>query len=172
MTRRRAVLGGAVVAVLVAVVLVVALAGGGGDDGEDAAARYAAAWQDACAALRADAARTATAIRERTAAATGRSPEALRSAAAGVAGPYLDRTAGHLRDVASARPPAEWRRYHDAVAPALRAAQARATATAARVRRGDVAALAALDLGGLSGAAASAPADLRRRTPACTAAGA
>jgi hypothetical protein len=170
-TRRRAVLGGAV-ATAVVVVLVLVLALGGGDEGDDVAAEYAAAWQDACAALRGDAVRTAAAIRSRTAAAAGRSPDALRAAAAGVAGPYLDRTAGHLRDVASARPPREWRRYHDAVAPTLRAAQARATATAARVRRGDVAALSALDLGGLTGAASSAPADLRRRTPACTAAGA
>ena len=169
MTRRRAVLGGAAAAGLV-VVLLLALVLRGGDDADDDAAQYAAAWQDACAALRDDAARTAAAIRTRTAAAAGRSPEALQAAAAAVAGPYLDRTAGHLRDVASARPPQAWRRYHDGVAPTLRAAQARATATAARVRRGDVAALSALDLGSLTGAAASAPADLRRRTPACTAA--
>jgi hypothetical protein len=169
-TRRRALVGGAVAAAVV-VLLVLVLATGGGDDRDDGAATYAAAWQDACAALRDDATRTAAAIRARTAEAAGRSPEALRAAAARVAGPYLDRTAGHLRDVAAARPPRGWRRYHDAVAPTLRAAQARATGTAARVRRGDVAALSALDLGDLTGAAASAPADLRRRTPACTAAG-
>jgi hypothetical protein len=171
-TRRRAVLGGAAAAALVVVLLLVVLVRGGGDDGDGAVAEYAATWQDACAALRDDAARTAASIRTRTAAASGRSPEALQAAAAAVAGPYLDRTAGHLRDVAAARPPQEWRRYHDGVAPTLRAAQARATATAVRVRRGDVAALSALDLGSLTGAAASAPADLRRRTPACTAGGA
>lgn len=172
MTRRRASVGGAVAAaVVVVVVLALVLGGGGsGSDRGDDAATYAATWQDACAALRADATRTAAAIRTRTADAEGRSPAALRAAAAAVAGPYLDRTAAHLRTVAAARPPARWRRYHDAVAPTLRAAQARATATATRVRRGDVAALTGLDLGGLTGAASSAPADLRRRTPACTSA--
>jgi hypothetical protein len=166
--RRAAAAGGAALAALAAVMLALVLVSGDSDgDGEDATARrYAAAWQDACTGLRTDGRRTAAVIRSRTADAAGRRPAAVRRTAADVAAPYLDRTAARLRRVATTPPPARWRHYRDAVAAGLQAARARATAAAARLRRGDVAALTALDLGPI-GDPPAAPADLRARTPAC-----
>ncbi|MEV4422433.1 hypothetical protein AB0L40_21025 [Patulibacter sp. NPDC049589] len=169
MSRRRASLAGVAVAALAAVVVAVLLAtgGGSGDDprpvGPQAVA-YARAWDTTCGALRTDAARTARAVRGRLAAGTGTA--ARRRIGRSLVAPYLGRTERRLERIETAVPPAEWRAYHRAMLPRLRAARERTAAIRGRVRAGDPAAVGALRAAPAD-PGPDAPEDLRRRTPAC-----
>ncbi|WP_210491946.1 hypothetical protein [Patulibacter sp. SYSU D01012] len=153
----------AALAAVVVVVLVLVLRGGGPAPADRAEA-YARAWQETCAGLAADGRRTSAAV-ARAATATA-DPDDVRRAAAAVAAPYVARTVRRLQRVAAAEPPPAWAGYHRRVRPAIAAAAGRAQAVLGRVRAGDVDALGDVDLGAVE--RVDAPAELRRRTPACT----
>ncbi|WP_320671265.1 hypothetical protein [Patulibacter defluvii] len=153
---RRTLLAAGAAALLIAALAIVLLTRGG-DDG-DPADRYAATWQRACQQLRADARRTTAAVER---AGGG-------SAARGPVGAWLRRTAATLATLQRADPPDRWRPYHRRAAVSLADARRQVEALRAPVARGRLGALARLDLDRVA-ATPEAPADLRRRTPACVA---
>jgi len=165
--RRRRIAVVAAVATVAAIVLAVAL-GGSRDDAppssRDAAVAYAAAWQRACVALR-DAERRA----HRELAAPGADAEDVVDGWLRAADAALAPLSGARPP--AARPPAAWSAYHREVVRALGPARRRIAAARGRLTRdGAAAALRDAQPGPLP-RTPDAPADLRRRTPACVGAG-
>lgn len=155
-------------------VAALAVAGCGGNAEDD----YAAGWDTVCGdvrdayrSFRTDVVSAAKSAPDAGDAAAGRTlPAAAVSGELGRPVRKLDRAlAKPFADARALEPPARWSAWHRSALRGLDRQRAVVDDAARRVQAGDADAFSALSLGGFGPAAVSAPADLRDRTPVCTA---